>query len=54
MSKKREDIQLDLQEDNRQREDREEKSRILRRVMENQGLDLVEGSTPSKTEKNGG
>jgi hypothetical protein len=46
MSEKREDIQLDLQEDNR-----EGKSRILRRVAENQGLDLVEWSTPSKTEK---
>jgi hypothetical protein len=51
VSEKREDIQLDLQEDDRQREDRKGKSRILRRVVENQGLDLVEGSTPSKTEK---
>jgi hypothetical protein len=49
MSEKREDIQLDLQEDHRQREDHEAKSRILRRLMENQGLDLVEGSNTSKT-----
>jgi hypothetical protein len=52
MSEKRDDIQLDLQEDHRQREDREAKSRILRRVAKNQGLDLLEGSTPSITEKN--
>jgi hypothetical protein len=51
MSEKREDILLDLQEDHRQREDRERKSRILRRIAENQGLDLVEGSTTSKTKK---
>jgi hypothetical protein len=51
MYQKREDIQLDLQEDNLQRDDREAKSRILRRFAENQGLVLVEGSTPSKTKK---
>jgi hypothetical protein len=51
MSEKLEDVQLDLQEDHRQREDREAKTRILRRVAENQGLDLVEVSTPSKTGK---
>jgi hypothetical protein len=49
MSEKQEDIQLDLQEDHRQREDREVKSRILRHVAENQGMNLVEGSTPFKT-----
>jgi hypothetical protein len=48
---KREDIQLDLQEDHPQREAREAKSQILRRVAENQGLDLVEGSTSLKNEK---
>jgi hypothetical protein len=32
VSEKRADIQLDLQEDNRQRENQEAKSRILRRV----------------------
>jgi hypothetical protein len=51
ISEKREDIQLDLQEDHRQHKDRETKGRILRRVAQNQGLDLVEGSTPSKTKK---
>jgi hypothetical protein len=51
MSNKREDIQLDLQKDHRQRQDREAKTRILHRVAETQGLDLVEGSTPSKTKK---
>jgi hypothetical protein len=53
MCEQREDIQLGLQEDHRQHEDREAKSRILGSVAENQGLDLVEGSTPAKTkEKN--
>jgi hypothetical protein len=51
MSEKREDIQLDLQENHRQREDREAKSRILHRVAENQELGLVKGSTPSKKKK---
>jgi hypothetical protein len=51
VSEKRQDIHLDLQEDHRQREDREAKSWILRLVAENQGLDLVEGSTPSKMKK---
>jgi hypothetical protein len=51
MSEKREDIQLNVQEDHRQRENREAKGRILRSVAENQGLDSVEGSTPSKTQK---
>jgi hypothetical protein len=50
MSEKQENIQLDLQKDHRQSEDHKAKSRILRRVVENQGLDLVEGSTPSKME----
>jgi hypothetical protein len=51
LPEEREDIQLDLQEDHRQRDDREAKSWLLRRVAENQELDLVEGSIPSKTEK---
>jgi hypothetical protein len=51
ISEKGGDIQLNLHEDYRRREDRESKSRILRRVAENQGLDLVEGSTSTKTEK---
>jgi hypothetical protein len=51
MSEKREDIQLDLQEDHRQDEDRETKCRILHRVAENQRLGLLEGSTPSQTKK---
>jgi hypothetical protein len=51
MSEKRKDIQVDLQEDHRQREDCEAKIRILSRFAENQGLDLVEGTTPSKTKK---
>jgi hypothetical protein len=49
MYEQREDIQLNLQEDNRQPEDREAKSWNLCRVAENQELDLVEGSTDSKT-----
>jgi hypothetical protein len=49
MFEKGKDIQLALQEDHRQREDREAKSRILSHVTENQGLGLVEGSTLSKT-----
>jgi hypothetical protein len=52
MSVKREDIQLDLQEDHRPREDREAKSRILCCVTENQGLGLEEGSTTFKIKKN--
>jgi hypothetical protein len=51
MFEKRKYIQLAPQEDHRQREDREVKSRILRRVAEYQTLSLVEQSTPSKTEK---
>jgi hypothetical protein len=50
-SEKREDVQLDLQEDHRQHEDGETKSRILLLIVENQGLDLVEGLTPSEKEK---
>jgi hypothetical protein len=46
MSKKRGDIQLDLQEDHRQHEDRKARSQIICRVTGNQGLNLVEWSTP--------
>jgi predicted transcriptional regulator len=52
MSEKRKDIQLDLQEDHRQLEDLEAKSQLLRRFAKNQILDLVEGSTLSRTKKN--
>jgi hypothetical protein len=48
MSEKREDIQLDLEEDHREREDCKAKSRILCHVAENKELDLVVGSTPPK------
>jgi hypothetical protein len=51
MSEKREGIQLDLQPEHRQHKNREAKGRILRRVAENQTLDLVEGATPSKMKK---
>jgi hypothetical protein len=51
MFEKRENIQLDLQENHQQRDDREAKSRILRRVAESQGLDLMQGSNPPPKRK---
>jgi hypothetical protein len=52
MSVKRDDIQLDLQEDHRQREDHDATNQILHHIAENQGLDFVEGSTPPKQKEN--
>jgi hypothetical protein len=51
-SGKQRNILHDPKEDpitDRQRKNRKAKSRILRRFVENQGLDLVEGSAPSET-----
>jgi uncharacterized Ntn-hydrolase superfamily protein len=49
-SLKQEDNQRDLLEDHRAR-DHEASSMDFRRIAKNQELDLVEGSTPSETEK---
>jgi hypothetical protein len=48
MSEKREDIQLDIQEEHQQRENCGAKSWNLRHEAGNQELSLVEGLTPSE------
>jgi hypothetical protein len=49
-SRKREDIQRDLQEDFRAA-DRKANSRIFYQTWKSKGMDIVEGSAPSETEK---
>jgi hypothetical protein len=53
MSEKREDIQLDLQENHRQREDREPRSRVLRRVWGKSRTGPCGGVDPSPKRKKG-